>query len=265
VNKQSTLLNSLFKLTANSSAQTNEDLHHFQKEMEAIRATLNNITFAENKSKLSATMDEAFTIGFYSLGQYQAKQEQLYHTLINPSSALTPRILKPDIFTKQLERINENLKEDLALPFKIIPSNIFRQYRICTVDLVVHQEHIVFLIKLPLVLKRIYDVYQVTAVPRPLNDTYYHILSLSTPIFAIDKAREKYFHLSHNTLRACAHDEYLFICEETPSEFHAKEDFCLLHLFFGQSDVQNCTEKIFRPPTEIWTQLATKNSLMVNI
>ncbi|KAF5269662.1 hypothetical protein FQA39_LY08585 [Lamprigera yunnana] len=241
----------------NSSIQNlkiNED--KLNANIELFNTFSRDTTSSINEIRLQQIISEQINI----LSQMICEIDDFYNLLISSITLSRHNILHPQIITP-LNLMNKLSKITLPsghqFPIPLSYNTIYKYFEICQLNVIYVNQIIIFAIKISLVQKLQYDLYQMLSLPIPHNhSSLYSYIEPSSPYLMMSTTKV-YYSLLQN-LRKCRNFiQKYHICEDIIPKRTSETPLCetMLLTSFVSKIPSTCKTKSIQAELEIWNPI----------
>lgn len=252
---QTSFLDSTLNLMKQSENQTQANFEKINLKISKLMALANNaidyrsqvilplsvqlLAIADNLQKMHASMINLIA--------------DTYHGRISPV------LLTPQQFSTEINTIKANLPPDIALPV----SDIIHLYGVVTAHAAISAQHLICTLLIPLTHQNKYDLFYITPVPQPINNSLVTVIPAAKMI-ALNAHRDEYFPVDDIKLLACSKlEQNTFLCPNTQATYYKGSPICHceIHLFNNESD-PTCNIELISS-NHVWYQLYNRNQWLL--
>ncbi|XP_037930945.1 uncharacterized protein LOC119665771 [Teleopsis dalmanni] len=163
-------------------------MNHLQKQVDEFQNRIGTATEQIHVTQLLLSLSAELTLMVSNL---QHIQSEIINVLTDTHHGkISPLLLTPDQLTKEINRIKGHLPSSRTLPFT--EDNLTDFYKLMKVKSTIKNQHVLFLIQLPLLDKQQFELFKTTPIPVVINKT-----------MIIIKTEVEY--LATNTYNQCLH------------------------------------------------------------
>lgn len=167
-------------------------------------------------------------------------------------------LISPDQLKEQMNIISGQLTKDLSLPIININTDLLKLYHLLNVKARLTDNYLLFEVRIPLVSRENYEIYQVFTVPQEINQTMINITPISNYI-SINMHKNTYLPMSASEVTACdQYDMITLICKvKSPIyDFVSEQNLCLRN-----QETNECYYES-KPCMNKWEQLSKLNTYL---
>nr|XP_023022049.1 uncharacterized protein LOC111510369 isoform X1 [Leptinotarsa decemlineata] len=213
----------------NMLAETNTRLEKQEKAQKKLESDVEEIqnkllkvdeelkTINENVAKNKESIDElelkvklnSLSIDFtFLMTQFETEQKKLFTVIKNAKKGdLDPYILTPLNLIQMLQDIQPSLTEGRQFPFYPNLENAAQLYNIITPDVYLFNYTIIFIMKIPLVDYRKFNIHKITSMPIPVSSNKFAFILPQEPFLLVDNNDQEFMLISQR--------EFKDFCQET--------------------------------------------------
>lgn len=237
----------------------NKNIKIFNKFSNSSIIRINSLTYVQTVmdhlnllSQITEELDEEFDVIISSI-------------LFSKQNILHPSIITPKSLREELLKIN-NKRTDLDFPIDLDDNaNIFKYTQICSLSVVYTNKVLIYAIKIPLVTKDLYQLYNLIPLPvQYQNSSIYSYINPSFPYLILSTTRTYYGEMSElSKCQKISPSEY--ICSNIIIHLIKERPTCetILKLQKPEKIPSNCDTKTMKSEIEVWHPLSTNQWLYI--
>ena len=171
---------------------------------------------------------------------------------------LAPRVISPLILLDALRNSSSFFPSDTTLPVPLSKDYIHMIYQLCEVRVYVREQRIGYVISVPLVHKRIFNVLKVIPIPVRVNLDKFVYIEVGEPILCRDQTKQYYFGMTEGQLAECKTikpREYVCKHQRTLLSTAVTNSCAVMMLQRKDTIPPSCDMRVVRFPHTVWIQL----------
>ena len=171
---------------------------------------------------------------------------------------LSPRVVTPALLLDALRDSSPSFPPDTTLPFPLGKDHIHALCQLCDVHVYIFKERLGYLILVPLVHKRTFDVLRVIPLPVRVNQNNFVYIDVGDSVLCIDRAKQYYFTMTDNELAQCKTLEAeQYVCKLQRTLFSTVTvESCAVTMFQKRETLPvECDTRLVSLSHTVWTQL----------
>ena len=221
-----------------------------------------NLTSSNYINSMLITLEELETSYEILLSTALSNQDNLINIItLAQKGILHPLVINPIELVNQLAQLHNYLE---GLDFPVTPNveNIHSLYNVVKTSVYFYNNRLSFVILIPLVEPRLYNVVKVTSAPFNSNSSNYIFINPQNPYLIIDSIKQHYFQMSDQELSECKSILDTYLCSQTkPIYLVHMHGGCEASLFVPTANIpDSCEPRIMKLTHPIYIQLASPNS-----
>lgn len=237
----------------------NENFGKFNKFAKDAVMTINSLTFVQTRidhlnllSQLIDELNEELDIIISSI-------------LFAKQNVLHPSVITPEQLHHELSKIRTNTNFELPINNDNI-DNIHKYLQICQLSVIYADKNLIYAIKIPLVTKELYQLYNLIPLPikSPNSTSVYSYINPTFPYLLLSTTRSFYAELRDlSTCKWSPPSDY--ICSHTTTHLIKERPTCETDLKIHRSTSipKSCSTKTIKSEMEIWHPLSPNQWLYV--
>lgn len=265
---------SIIKSTVHATSLMHQQnyLKHFNEKFTNISHALeeiqSDIIHLENDELINSKLEELVSIFEIITVSYQFRQTELLTIVTEAQKGIiSPLVLSPSLFINETHNYEQHIT---GLSFPVIPKleNIHVLYNLINTNVFSFKDKLCFVLFIPLVESRTYDVLKLSSLPTQLSHNNYVFITPRNSYLIIDSVKQHYFFLSQSELLKC--QSFLsthFLCPQTkPLYLVHLHGECEANLFAVSPEIpSSCNKRIAKLYHPIFIQLANANSWLYTV
>ena len=171
---------------------------------------------------------------------------------------LAPQVIPPSMLLDALRNSSSFFPSDTTLPFPLSKDYIHMIYQLCEVRVHVREQRIGYVISVPLVHKRTFNVLKVIPIPVRVNLDKFVYIDVSESVLCIDRAKQYYFGMTEGQLAECKTIRpRQYVCKHQRILLSATvvESCAVMMLQRKDTIPPICDTRVVRFSHTVWTQL----------
>jgi hypothetical protein len=171
---------------------------------------------------------------------------------------LPPRVLSPALLLDTLKDSSPSFPPDTTLPFPLGKDYIHAVYQLCDIHVYIFKERLGYVISVPLVHKRTFDVLKVIPLPVRVNQNNFVYIDIGESILCIDRAKQYYFTMKESELAQCkVMEANQYVCKQQRTLFStATVESCGVKMFQKREILPfECDRRLVHLSHTMWIQL----------
>lgn len=184
--------------------------------------------------------------------------------LFSKQNILHPSVITPKHLREELLKIKINTNFEFPISLDNY-ENAYKYFTICTLSVIYFNKILVYAIKIPIVSRDLYQLYNLMPLPiQMLNFSVYSFIDPSFPYLLLSTSRTHYGQLKDlSTCQELPPDE--FICSHTTIHLTKQRPICETELKLKQltSIPLSCKTRTMKTEIEIWHPLSTNHWLFI--
>ncbi|CAG9782431.1 unnamed protein product [Diatraea saccharalis] len=240
----------------NSISKVDENEKHLMKNMETIHKILDNLSNSNDKLEIKTQMSSLLNSLESIILTLSFDIDDINNSILFAKlNVLHPTVLSPHQLYNELDKHRNNLPSHYELPVSLTLHNIHELIDISKLACFYHLNKIIIVVKIPLVIPQVYNLYNIIPLPVPYDITKpdtYALISPSSSYLAITADRMFYSPIQDlNQCKVISEKCYICVlvnvysvianptCETTllSDVVNKLPDFCQIHLIRGSIDV----------------------------
>lgn len=191
------------------------------------------------------------------------KQRVIIDVIINAHQGhIHPALLAPQQLKEEINRIKDYISPTMMIPEGDDDNSLGHIYNLLTVQTRVTNNHILFLIQMPLAYSETYQLFHIVPIPKTENGQL-HIIMRTTEYLIVNMHRERFAPLTNDELQQCVlikNNGYL--CTISPIyNIQSNQSQCEMNLLrHVTQNLHGCTTTILHQPN-YWMPLDTNKWL----
>jgi hypothetical protein len=172
--------------------------------------------------------------------------------------ALAPRVISPSMLLDALRNSSSFFPSDITLPFPLSKDYIHMIYQLCEVRVYVREQRIGYVISVPLVHKRTFNVLKVIPIPMRVDLDKFVYIDVGESVLCIDQAKQYYFGMAEGQLAECKTikpRQHVCTHQRTLLSAAVVESCAVMMLQRKDTIPPICDTRILRFSHTVWTQL----------
>ena len=264
--RQTSILESTIHLLNTSRANS---LNYCKMVNEQLRQVMSSVSTYESKeteinyqSKVSLKLNEYISALGIVLSSFKLSQNSLLDIVaLGQRGILHPLVISPRKIISELLSKQHYLRE-LHFPLTLDIENIQLLYRIAQTHVLFSHNRLSFVIRIPLLQPRMYDVLKISSVPIHLSKSTYQIIIPQTPYIVIDKEKQHYFYVNQLELSQFQYVSNMYLSQqEKPIYFSGSRSDCEINkLMLKSEENEICNNRLVNLTNSLFIQLAQANS-----
>lgn len=253
------VLNHSQQLNANKFKLLESQLKYLSNDLSNLSYVLNQhntrVNFHQN-------LEESVLMFELVVNQFSTYQSNLIDVLVNAHrGVIHPYLLSPSKLIAELKNIQMLLPRDLTFPVPLIRSMCHELYKLLRLTLCRNGNNIIFIVRIPLVIREYFDLIKMTSVPVRIKENNFAFLLPHNSYIIIDSSRHKFFLADNNYINSCNKINDHLVCEQTePIYFTNSIETCEVKLFTSNQLLDSCEKRLIKLNHPIFVHLASSNS-----
>lgn len=233
-----------------------QNFNHLQQQMVEYTQNIDKTAF---KTKL---LEQAILIEMI-LNKYCYETQNLI-TIIN--SALNGKVhtnvLSSQQLLKELREVKMTLPVGSALPVELKTETLTDLFRISEISIFIQDNHLVYVINIPLISNAEYNVYRPIPLPIQFNSDTLALIDTEIDYLAVSIDNEKFLSLTKENWAECKPLKQEKLCKSSqPVHLRLESQPCEVSLLNSQPTFpENCNLKFLKIDKAIWHKLSESNS-----
>lgn len=263
----SILQNTVHLLNSTINSKASKYFGNFSIKINEIVSTLNrlskNDTEFKEKEELIVKIDELVSILNMILMSFKFNQSNLLDIILYAERGiLHPLVISPVSLVNELSKLQAYL-DGLSFPINPVVENMHILYNLVKTNVYYLNGKISFVILIPLIDPRIYDVLKVSSLPILISNSTYIFVVPQNNYLAIYAVKQHYFLLDRLEISECNKifvDNY--ICkQQKPIYLVHLHGGCEANLFSPTTTIpESCEKRLMKLNHSIFIQLASANT-----
>lgn len=207
------------------------------RQHKVINQHLNNLTKATNILNKELQEQEVMNelalstiIATNMLAKLKSIQDTIIDTITDIHHGMfSVHLLSPKQLRDQLSIISGQLSRELSLPIENIQTELPKMYHLLKVKTRVTQQYLIFEIRIPLVSRESYDLYQLISIPQQHGNTTVAVVPVSDYI-AINLRKDTYLAMTASDIQQCIpYDDLTRLCHSRKPifQFKSEDSMCI--------------------------------------
>lgn len=194
------------------------------------------------------------------LDQFESEQKKLFYVIKRAKlGELDPYLLTPLNLIGMLENIIPKLPENEKFPVYPLIENARFLYNLITPEIYFYNYSVVFILKMPLVNFKSFELFKITCLPMPVAKNNFAFILPKDPFLVIDKNRQEYSTMSYDQYSHSCNEinEYNYLCKQAqPIRSVYFEPQCEVDLLVASKNIPDtCHKRIAHLNEVIFLQL----------
>jgi hypothetical protein len=167
-------------------------------------------------------------------------------------------VAPPTLLLDALRNSSPSFPPDTTLPFPLGKDYIHALYQLCNVRVYIYKERLGYVISVPLMHKRTFNVLKMIPIPVLMNQNSFLYIDVGESILCMDRARQYYFTMRESELAQCkVLDAGQYVCTRQRTLLSAvtEESCAVLMLQRKETLPAECDTRLVRLSRTVWTQL----------
>jgi hypothetical protein len=236
--------------------QIDQNLRYLQQQMIDNNQTIDQLEF---KTKL---VEQAFLMEMI-LNKFEYETQSLI-AIINAAidGKIHTSVLSLQQLLRELREVKMTLPAGSSLPVDIRAESLTELLRVAELSVFIQDDHLVYVIEIPLVLNAEYNVYRSIPFPIQLNSDTLVLISPDVDYLAISADNEKFLTITTENLRKCKTLQTGKLCNRNePTHLRLDSQLCEVSLLTSHQTLPNtCNLKVIKSYKPIWHTLSETNS-----
>lgn len=177
---------------------------------------------------------------------------------IAQKGTLAPRVMSPSMLLEALRNSSSFFPPDTTLPFPLSKDYIHVAYPLCEVRVYIYEQRIGYIISVPLVHKRTFNILKVIPIPVRIDQEKFVYIDVGESVLCIDQAKQYYFSMTESQLAECKvlkPGQYVCKHQRTLLSVVAVESCAVMMLQRKDTLPPICDTRVVRLSHTVWTQL----------
>ncbi|XP_050557832.1 uncharacterized protein LOC126911988 [Spodoptera frugiperda] len=205
----------------------------------------------------------AFTLSTFIANNIMTNLKEIQETLVDTVANIyyekfNFHLLTPAQLKNELNVITGQISKDLALPINNIQADLAKIYHLLKVKARVTREFLIFEVRIPLVSREDYELYNLIPIPQQANTSMVIIVPVAKYL-AINTHKDAYIPVSTSDLQKCvpySADEYICPLKRPIFQMTSDKNLCLKQQASNQCQTET------RECQDSWTDLNLINSYL---
>lgn len=253
---QSTEGNLAVKRIAEHQSKLKGNLKYLQNQMEGEIQNIDKVTF---RTKL---MEQGFLFEML-LNKYAFETQNLI-SIVNAAldGKIHTSVLSTENLLSELREIKMTIPVNHILPTEINTESLAEFLRISEISIFITENHLVFVISIPLVTFEEYTVYHPIPLPIGYGLNAFVLIAPQTEHLAVSRNKETYFTLTTEQWKACTEMKQSKLCKGSHPIYHQLgSHLCEVSLLTNNQKLpEQCNLKLVTVNKPIWHRLPQTNS-----
>ncbi|KAG5886621.1 hypothetical protein JTB14_013069 [Gonioctena quinquepunctata] len=214
--------------------KVDEDLKDIRADVAENKNSINELELKVKLNSLSIDFNFLMT-------QFEVEQKKLFDVIKNAKRGnLDPYILTPLNLIQMLQDIQPNLSEGHQFPFYPSIENAGNLYNVIKPDVYLYNNKIIFIMKIPLVNYKKFDLHKMTSIPISISPKKFAFILPQEALFLVDKDYQEFMLMSY--------DDFSSFCKE----IHGNRYLCKqIRRLSNARTSPDCEIKLFATATEV--------------
>lgn len=252
----STAESRVLKQITEHQQKIDQNLKYFQQLVINNTQTINQI---ELKTKL---LEQAFLIEM-TLNKFAYETQSLI-SIVNAAldGKVHTNVLSSQQLLRELREVKMSIPAGSALPVEIQAKSLTELFRVAELSVFIQDNHLVYVIEIPLVLNTEYNVYRPIPFPIQLNSDTLVLIAPEVDYLAISADNEKFLTLTTENWGKCRTLQRNKLCKmNEPIHLRLDSQLCEVSLLTSHQTFPNtCNLKLIKSYKPIWHRLSESNS-----
>ncbi|XP_037929674.1 uncharacterized protein LOC119664210 [Teleopsis dalmanni] len=231
IHNQTSIIDSTINIIKRDEVTMQSRMNHLQKQVDEFLNRIGTTTEQIHVTQLLLSLSAELTLMVSNL---QHIQSEIIDVLTDTHHGkISPLLLTPDQLTKEINRIKGHLPSSRTLPFT--EDNLTDFYKLMKVKSTIKNQHVLFLIQLPLLDKQQFELFKTTPIPVVINKTMI-IIKTEVEYLATNTVRDQYIPFDDHELRECfLTKDNIYLCanKQTRLGIASSVRSCEINLFNG--------------------------------
>lgn len=220
---------------------------------------------ALNETNLKVELN-SLTIDFNIIfEQFEDEQKKLFEVIKKAKRGeLDPYVLTPLNLIEMLQNIIPNMQENEKFPFYPSIENAHFLYNLITPEVYFHNFTLFFILKMPLVHIKAFDIHKITSLPTPVAKNVFALVIPTEPFLLIDTDHKDYSIMSYKEYtNFCKEvDKNVFLCKQSqPLRSVFSDSKCEIDLYLSSRTIPDtCVKRIMVLTDVLFLQLMEEKS-----
>jgi hypothetical protein len=114
-----------------------------------------------------------------------------------------PQLVPPKLLLESLQESQGSFPRDTTLPFTLSPDSTSLVYKMCKVQVYIHNGTLSYVVSMPLIDKGEFKAYYLIPIPIPVSKDKLVYIQTEKPFLCIDRIRQYYYFSSILELQSC--------------------------------------------------------------
>ncbi|XP_037931052.1 uncharacterized protein LOC119665870 [Teleopsis dalmanni] len=231
IHNQTSIIDSTINIIKRDEVTMQSRVNHLQNEIDEFLNRIGTATEQIHVTQLLLSLSAELTLMVSNLQHIQSEiidvPSDTHH------GKISPLLLTPEQLTKEIKRIKGHLPPSRTLPFT--EDNLTDFYKLMKVKSTIKNQHVLFLIQLPLLDKQQLELFKTTPIPVVINKTMI-IIKTEVEYLATNTVRDQYIPFDDHKLRECfLTKDNIYICanKQTRLSIASSVHSCEINLFNG--------------------------------
>ena len=218
----------------------------------------------ELRQEINVLLMETFEIFTLCANQYKFSQSHLFDILEAARHGhLHPYVISPDELLGELNRIQKHFDSTMNWRLPLVVSNTNSSLKLISLNIYTINNQVVYLLKVPIVTKNTFSIFQVTSVPRCTLSNLISVIVPATEMLVVSDDKQYYFNINKADLTQCSKmSSQDFVCTASHAfNIAHTKGTCEFELFTSPHHIPLiCCPRIMSTNQTFFLELASANS-----